>query len=161
MHGTLPRALGRALILTAGLALLAPPVAGAADELALIDKTERIGPGITLRHLKTVDETGWYDHQILTADLSNSAVKSDSLWTGAVAKGGPLSEAADEAGLPADPEFRAALMGYAEWGTRLAVHNSQPGAEVVEHAPEAGAGPEVHRGQPWFSGTAGATRRTW
>jgi hemoglobin len=46
-----------------------------------------------------------------------------------------LSRAADEAGLPADPEFRAALMGYAEWGTRLAVHNSQPGAEVTEHAP--------------------------
>jgi len=46
-----------------------------------------------------------------------------------------LSVAADDVGLPADPEFRAALMGYAEWGTRLAVHNSQPGAEVVEHAP--------------------------
>ncbi|MEA2346550.1 MAG: hemoglobin [Thermoleophilaceae bacterium] len=46
-----------------------------------------------------------------------------------------LSQAADDAGLPADPEFRAALMGYAEWGTRLAVHNSQPGAEVAPHAP--------------------------
>ena len=46
-----------------------------------------------------------------------------------------LSRAADEARLPADPEFRAALMGYAEWGTRLAMHNSQPGAEVAEHAP--------------------------
>jgi hemoglobin len=46
-----------------------------------------------------------------------------------------LSHAADLAALPDDPEFRAALMGYAEWGTRLAVQNSQPGAEVVEHAP--------------------------
>jgi len=46
-----------------------------------------------------------------------------------------LSQAADEAGLPDDPDFRAALMGYAEWGTRLAVHNSHAGAEVVEHAP--------------------------
>jgi hemoglobin len=46
-----------------------------------------------------------------------------------------LSRAADLAGLPADPEFRAALMGYAEWGTRLAVHNSAPDAEVAEHAP--------------------------
>ena len=46
-----------------------------------------------------------------------------------------LSRAADDAGLPADPEFRAALMGYAEWGTRLALHNAQPGAEVAEHAP--------------------------
>jgi len=46
-----------------------------------------------------------------------------------------LSRAADETALPADPEFRAALMGYAEWGTRLAMHNSQPDAELVEHAP--------------------------
>ena len=46
-----------------------------------------------------------------------------------------LSRAADQAGLPDDPEFRAALMGYAEWGSRLAVHNSQPAAEVAEHAP--------------------------
>ena len=46
-----------------------------------------------------------------------------------------LSRAADDAGLPDDPEFRAAIMGYAEWGTRLAEHNSQPGAETVAHAP--------------------------
>ena len=46
-----------------------------------------------------------------------------------------LSRAADDAGLPADPEFRAAIMGYAEWGTRLAAHNSQPGTRTVAHAP--------------------------
>lgn len=46
-----------------------------------------------------------------------------------------LSQAADAAGLPDDPEFRAAVAGYAEWGSRLALHNSQPGAEVTEHAP--------------------------
>jgi hemoglobin len=46
-----------------------------------------------------------------------------------------LSQAADDAGLPADPEFRAAIMGYAEWGTRLALANSQSGAEVAPHAP--------------------------
>ena len=46
-----------------------------------------------------------------------------------------LSRAADDVGLPSDPEFRAAIMGYAEWGTRLAQHNSQPGAEAVAHAP--------------------------
>jgi hemoglobin len=46
-----------------------------------------------------------------------------------------LSRAADLADFPDDPEFRAALMGYAEWGTRLALHNSQPGADVAEHAP--------------------------
>lgn len=46
-----------------------------------------------------------------------------------------MSLAADDARLPADPEFRAALVGYLEWGTRIALHNSQPGAEVMEHAP--------------------------
>jgi len=46
-----------------------------------------------------------------------------------------MSLAADDAGLPADPEFRSALVAYLEWGTRIAVHNSQPGADVVEHAP--------------------------
>jgi hemoglobin len=46
-----------------------------------------------------------------------------------------MSRAADDAGLPGDPEFRAALVGYLEWGTRLAMHNSQPGADVVAHAP--------------------------
>jgi hemoglobin len=46
-----------------------------------------------------------------------------------------MSLAADDADLPSDPEFRAALVGYLEWGTRLAMGNSQPGAQVVEHAP--------------------------
>src|ERR671910_3346677 len=46
-----------------------------------------------------------------------------------------MSLAADDAGLPADPEFRAAFVAYVEWGTRIALHNSQPGAEAVEHAP--------------------------
>jgi hemoglobin len=46
-----------------------------------------------------------------------------------------LSLAADDAGLPDDPEFRSAFVAYVEWGTRLAFHNSQPGADVVERAP--------------------------
>ena len=46
-----------------------------------------------------------------------------------------LSRAADEVQLPADPEFRAAIVGYGEWGSRLAMHNSQPGGKVAEHAP--------------------------
>ena len=29
----------------------------------------------------------------------------------------------------------AAFVSYVEWGTRLAMHNSQPNADVVEHAP--------------------------
>lgn len=47
-----------------------------------------------------------------------------------------LSRAADLAELPADPELRAALIGYSEWGSRLAMHNSDPDApDVVEQAP--------------------------
>ena len=40
-----------------------------------------------------------------------------------------MLDTADEVGLPADPEFRAAFVGYLEWGTRLAVLNSVEGAE--------------------------------
>lgn len=35
-----------------------------------------------------------------------------------------LLESADEIGLADDPEFRSALVGYLEWGSRLAVINS-------------------------------------
>ena len=41
-----------------------------------------------------------------------------------------LLECADEIGVPSDPEFRSAFVGYLEWGTRLAVINSQPGADL-------------------------------
>lgn len=37
---------------------------------------------------------------------------------------GLLLETADELKLPDDPEFRSAFVGYLEWGTRLAVMNS-------------------------------------
>jgi hemoglobin len=46
-----------------------------------------------------------------------------------------LLDAAEEVELPADPEFRAALVSYIEWGTRLALANSQPAAKPVEQAP--------------------------
>jgi hemoglobin len=46
-----------------------------------------------------------------------------------------LSAAADAAALPSDPEFRAAIMSYAEWGTRFAMVNSAPGAEPAPRAP--------------------------
>lgn len=48
---------------------------------------------------------------------------------------GLLLETADELELPDDPEFRSALVGYLEWGSRLAVINSQPGAATDPHAP--------------------------
>ena len=46
-----------------------------------------------------------------------------------------LMDTAEEVGLAADPEFRSAFAGYIEWGSRLAVINSQDGAEVVADAP--------------------------
>ena len=46
-----------------------------------------------------------------------------------------MSRAADDADMPSDPEFRSALVAYLEWGTRIALGNSQPGANVVRHAP--------------------------
>jgi hemoglobin len=43
--------------------------------------------------------------------------------------------AADEAELPSDPEFRSAFVAYVEWGTRIALANSQPGADPPRDAP--------------------------
>jgi hemoglobin len=42
---------------------------------------------------------------------------------------------ADDIGLPSDPEFRSALVAYLEWGSRVAVINSQDGAAVDPSAP--------------------------
>jgi hemoglobin len=36
-----------------------------------------------------------------------------------------LLQTADKIGMKSDPEFRSAFVGYIEWGTRLAVLNSQ------------------------------------
>jgi len=47
---------------------------------------------------------------------------------------GLLLETADEVGIPDDPAFRSALVGYLEWGSRLAVINSQPSATVDRHS---------------------------
>jgi truncated hemoglobin YjbI len=46
-----------------------------------------------------------------------------------------LCRSADDAGLPTDPEFRAAFVSYLEWGSRIAVENSQPGAHPPENMP--------------------------
>src|SRR6185312_5742431 len=48
-----------------------------------------------------------------------------------------LLACADELGVPGDPEFRSAFVGYLEWGSRLAVLNSRPGAPIAidEHTP--------------------------
>ena len=63
MH-TLPRFLARGM----AAALVAP--SAARPPTADADRqTERIGPGVTLRHLVTLSEIGWTDAQVLTVDL--------------------------------------------------------------------------------------------
>jgi CDGSH-type Zn-finger protein/truncated hemoglobin YjbI len=46
-----------------------------------------------------------------------------------------LAASAQEAGLPNDPEFQAAFRSYLEWGSRVALENSQPGAKPPLHMP--------------------------
>ncbi|HEY1751024.1 MAG TPA: group II truncated hemoglobin [Caulobacteraceae bacterium] len=46
-----------------------------------------------------------------------------------------MAQSADDAGLPTDPEFRAAFVAYIEWGSRLAVENSGPGAAPPPNMP--------------------------
>jgi hemoglobin len=75
------------------------------------------------------DELGGYDHMVdKHRDLQ---ITPEQRFRFAAL----MSRAADDAGLPDDPEFRSAFVAYVEWGTRLALHNSQPGADVVAHAP--------------------------
>jgi hemoglobin len=46
-----------------------------------------------------------------------------------------IADCADEAGLPSDPEFRSAFVAYIEWGSRLAVINSQGDAHADPDVP--------------------------
>ena len=48
---------------------------------------------------------------------------------------GLLLQTADEIGLPDDPEFRSAFVAYLEWGSRLAVINSQEGQSPAADQP--------------------------
>jgi truncated hemoglobin YjbI/CDGSH-type Zn-finger protein len=62
-----------------------------------------------------------------------------------------LVRSAQEAGLPNDPEFASAFQSYIEWGSRLAVENSQTTSHPPEHMPmphwdwNTGAGPPGSR----------------
>ncbi len=62
-----------------------------------------------------------------------------------------LMRSAQEAGLPNDAEFRAAFSSYIEWGSRLAVENSQAGSTPPGRMPmprwgwTTAAGPPDHR----------------
>src|SRR3954447_6011625 len=91
------RALVGALMLAALAVLLVVPAPARAEErLPLIDKTEQLGPGISLHHLKSLRQGGWQDEQVLTVHLNQAGVGTNLLTSGAVAKGGPLSTAANK-----------------------------------------------------------------
>jgi CDGSH-type Zn-finger protein/truncated hemoglobin YjbI len=69
---------------------------------------------------------------------------------------------AREAGLPSDAEFQAAFRSYIEWGSRIALENSQPGAKPPPHMPmprwswvcDATPGSRVSALEPTGAGTA-------
>ena len=75
------------------------------------------------------DELGGYEHMLAKhRNLALTEVQRRR-W---VAR---MMDAADHVGLPSDPGFRSTFVAYLEWGTRIAVINSQPEATVTEHAP--------------------------
>jgi hypothetical protein len=86
------------LIAAAVAAVLITPASASAAGVPLTDETERIGPGVTLRHLVTLSETGWTDAQVLEVDLQREGVRTDLLTAGAVARGSALSQQVREAG---------------------------------------------------------------
>ncbi|MFI1919656.1 CDGSH iron-sulfur domain-containing protein [Nocardia sp. NPDC020380] len=75
------------------------------------------------------EQFGGYDHMV--AEHAGKALTEQ--WRARWAQ--LISRAADDAGLPTDPEFRAAFASYVEWGSRIAVENSQPGANPPPHMP--------------------------
>jgi hemoglobin len=75
------------------------------------------------------EKRGGY-HHMLTQHLGKSISEAQRRrWINLII------DAADEVELPVDPEFRAAFVSYLEWGTRLALANSQPGATPPQQAP--------------------------
>jgi CDGSH-type Zn-finger protein/truncated hemoglobin YjbI len=81
-----------------------------------------------------------------------------------------MVQSADDAGLPADAEFRAAFLAYIEWGSRIAVENSASSAKPPPNMPvprwwwvcDAAPGsrpsalaPEQHEGSAWSPPKAG------
>jgi truncated hemoglobin YjbI len=96
------------------------------------------------------DERGGYPHMI-ERHLGRSLTEEQrARWARLIA------EAADEAELPTDPEFRSAFVSYIEWGSRIALANSQRGAEPPPHMPV----PRWSWGQAGLPGSALGTAQT-
>jgi hemoglobin len=75
------------------------------------------------------DEHGGYPHMLAEHHGLSITEAHRRRWVSLIC------DAADDAGLPTDPEFRSAFVAYIEWGTRLALVNSQPGAHPPTQAP--------------------------
>ena len=75
------------------------------------------------------EKYGGYDHMV--KEHAGKAIREEqrSRWAQL------MYRSADDAGLPADAEFRAAFAAYIEWGSRIALENSQPGARPPPHMP--------------------------
>jgi CDGSH-type Zn-finger protein/truncated hemoglobin YjbI len=75
------------------------------------------------------DHYGTYDRMVSQHIGKNIGEEQRAAWVRL------LSRAADDAQLPADPEFRAAFVAYLEWGSRIAKENATIGAHPPPHLP--------------------------
>jgi Bacterial-like globin len=75
------------------------------------------------------DRYGGYERMISQHLDKGITLEQRALWVKL------LSRSADDVGLPADAEFRAAFAAYLEWGSRIAVENSKPGVHPPPKMP--------------------------
>ncbi|MFE1882499.1 group II truncated hemoglobin [Streptomyces diastatochromogenes] len=75
------------------------------------------------------DTQGGHDHMVAKHFGKHITEPQRRRWVNLV------QDAADDAGLPKDAEFRSAFLAYVEWGTRLAVYFSGPDAKPPAEQP--------------------------
>ena len=75
------------------------------------------------------EDHGGYEHMVAAHRNQGLSEQQRARW---VAR---LIDTADQVGLTADLDVRSAFVAYLEWGSRIALINSAPGAGVIEHAP--------------------------
>jgi CDGSH-type Zn-finger protein/truncated hemoglobin YjbI len=75
------------------------------------------------------DRYGGYERMISQHLDKGITLEQRALWVKLLAR------SADDVGLPADAEFRAAFTAYLEWGSRIAVENSKPGVHPPPKMP--------------------------
>lgn len=73
------------------------------------------------------EKYGGYEHMLSQHLVKSLTETQRARWVAL------LTRAADEAGIASDAEFRSAFAAYIEWGSRLALENSTPGAHPPQH----------------------------